>query len=853
MNSKHQGKLILLSIPGGEGKQAVLAYLTKLFRRAPQEKIIALIEKTPAVLSKNISAHIAEKIVTELKKLGAIARFLPHDTLKQSPVSSKKRQKSRIEELREPILNAFQGNIPPVKTSFFYKLGLMFVAFAMILLPLLYLALIGGVSYGVYWHSVYNVDILHTVRPARMAVLLYTTPLIIGGILILFMIKPILVKRAYVSRPRKLYRHDEPLLFAFIEKLCKTVGAPSPQEILVDLDVNASAGLRLGIQSFFHHDLTLTIGLPLIAGMDLNQFAGVLAHEFGHFTQTAGMRCWYIIESINDWFARVVYERDEWDVRLHKLKQTSKLSVVLIVKLALFFVWLSRKILWGLMLSGHAVSGLFSRQMEYNADSYAIHLIGADVFESTERRLVTLSLAQHDAFQELWHYWEERRLADNFPALILANEKRISDEELQHSLKKYLVTEQTGLFDTHPSSYDRIMAARESHAQPQFVLDFSDPSLKRYLVREPDREFVGISPVFLPAFHLFQDFMGLTRTVSLTFYRKILGQQIRAKNLIPVDSILDSQNQEREYDKAFSRYFQGQFRASRPLQLGSSPIKIPSHPRKTAQVLAKARKLFQRSSAQYARLLEAYDACNQQLLNIARVQTLINTGFQVHDGMFGLTTCGAAGLETTHQKAKERFQRIDKQLSSVERIVRIRIAGALQLFAIPAVTAKVPDGIDVKQETVRLLSIVHHLEASHSVLQDLTLLRDRVYILAAQHSGNMTPQRLPVYLRSAMIDLHNTLTHLHHQLLEVPYPFEENQETMTAGDFVIKYVPEEDDLGGLFAIADHAIDAFPKLYIQLISRVVYTAEFIEDIIGLPRLPEPSSCESSEEKENATRR
>jgi Zn-dependent protease with chaperone function len=36
--------------------------------------------------------------------------------------------------------------------------------------------------------------------------------------------------------------------------------------------------------------LVLVIGLPLAAGMSMRQVAGVLAHEFGHFAQGAGMR-----------------------------------------------------------------------------------------------------------------------------------------------------------------------------------------------------------------------------------------------------------------------------------------------------------------------------------------------------------------------------------------------------------------------------------------------------------------------------------------------------------------------------------------------------------------------------------
>jgi hypothetical protein len=54
---------------------------------------------------------------------------------------------------------------------------------------------------------------------------------------------------------------------------------------------------------------------------NLSEVAGVLAHELGHFSQGSGMRLSYVIRSINGWFARVVFERDEWDQWLEESAQ----------------------------------------------------------------------------------------------------------------------------------------------------------------------------------------------------------------------------------------------------------------------------------------------------------------------------------------------------------------------------------------------------------------------------------------------------------------------------------------------------------------------------------------------------
>jgi len=98
-----------------------------------------------------------------------------------------------------------------------------------------------------------------------------------------------------------------------VDRICEEVGAPQPKRIDVDCNVNASAGFRRGMLSMFGNDMVLTIGLPLAAGLTLQEFGGVLAHEFGHFSQGLGMRLSYLVRAIIHWFVRVVYQRDQWD------------------------------------------------------------------------------------------------------------------------------------------------------------------------------------------------------------------------------------------------------------------------------------------------------------------------------------------------------------------------------------------------------------------------------------------------------------------------------------------------------------------------------------------------------------
>ena len=245
----------------------------------------------------------------------------------------------------ESINAAFTGPVVPTRVSFVYQLGLLVVALAMIALPLIYLALVAAAGWAVYYWATHFTFLLNSGGRGRgwlLMLFLYLTPLFAGIVMVFFMIKPLFARRPDHAQPLALNPGAEPLLFAFVTRICQAVGAPFPKRIDIDCQLNASAGFRRGMLSFLGNDLVLTIGMPLAAGLTLREFAGVLAHEFGHFTQGFGMRLTYIIRSVNGWFARVVYERDSWDVSLEEAAQTDDIKVSIMVGLARFGVWISR-------------------------------------------------------------------------------------------------------------------------------------------------------------------------------------------------------------------------------------------------------------------------------------------------------------------------------------------------------------------------------------------------------------------------------------------------------------------------------------------------------------------------------
>jgi Zn-dependent protease with chaperone function len=206
-------------------------------------------------------------------------------------------------------------------------------------------------------------------------------------VLVFFMVKPLFARRAPRAQPLAMNPALEPTLYAFIARICDLVGAPMPRRIDLVCDLNAAAGFRRGAVSLLGNDLVLTIGLPLVSGLSLQQFAGIIAHEFGHFAQGFGMRLSYIIRRINGWFVRLVYERDAWDLWLEELGMEGQdAGTLIVVNFARLGVGASRLVLKLLMLLAHAVSCFLLRQMEYDADSYAIKVAGSGAMEAATRR-----------------------------------------------------------------------------------------------------------------------------------------------------------------------------------------------------------------------------------------------------------------------------------------------------------------------------------------------------------------------------------------------------------------------------------------------------------------------------------
>lgn len=748
---------------------------------------------------------------------------------KEQSTFSKNRSKTPSSEITpQKIMNAFEGSIEPVSPTMTYRLCALLVSIVMVLLPLIYVGIIGLVAWGVYFYAVNSVGMFSAVdsssstrnrgRGMIVLVLLYVAPIVIGIILVLFMLKPLFSRPSESSAWRSLKREKEPLLFRFVDHLCDIVGAPRPVQINLDVQVNASAGFRRGWLSMLSSDLVLTIGMPLVAGLSLRQFAGVLAHEFGHFSQGAGMRLSFIIRSINMWFLRVVYERDEWDDRLEHLSESLDLRISWILYLARFFVWFTRKILWALMMVGHLVSGFLMRQMEFDADRYEARLAGSQCFATTSKRLTLLGVANQGALADLGQFYAEGRLVDNLPALININLNKLPSQVVQ-KVKEAVKEEKTGWFDTHPATHERIASAKNEETE-------------------------GVFRLKAPASVLFSNFSREAKFVTRDFYVSIFGTNIKREDLHSVDDLLIRQEEEQKSHQAVQRYYQGPIYANRPLLISEAAVQIPEDANRCAQELKKYRESILKYRLKYKKYVNDFRELESKSVsaNLASIALRANVKLGGEDPFLNTLT-SFDKIDQTKDIIKRKKGELRIELEKYESFIVKRLERALQLFLVPKVKAQVPNSSEWETDLRNLLLTLQTTNSQIVPLWELHMNSTALRVLMHFFEKKRTDETYCEVVMSQMEKIETLLNTIQGRFKRYVYPFEHSQSEISIAEFALPRTPESNNPGDLLSASESLFENLISLNHRVLGKLCLLAEQVEKLIGLEPLPDYEDEES----------
>jgi hypothetical protein len=264
------------------------------------------------------------------------------------------------------------------------------------LFPLLYVALVALVAW-----AVRSVALRQGLVPG--VIVSFHPPagllaFLVGGcLLILPLLKPLVARPGRITEPHFLDPDREPLLFAFVRELASRAGMPEPSRIAVDCNVNCCCVFAGGIIGFFRPGFVLSVGLPLVLSLRLDEVGGIFGHELAHAYQMESRRSSRFIWTVHTWLSRVAFERDEFDEWLDTAGMVARLGL----RLAQLLSQVSRVVLRLLAVAESAASSVFLRRMELEADRCQARVAGAGAFVSAALETNLLAFAAQRAIVEL--------------------------------------------------------------------------------------------------------------------------------------------------------------------------------------------------------------------------------------------------------------------------------------------------------------------------------------------------------------------------------------------------------------------------------------------------------------------
>ncbi len=645
---------------------------------------------------------------------------------------------------------------------------------------------------------------------------------------LVFIFKPL------VLRPRPgpddtlgLVREDEPLLYAFVEKLCVRMNAPIPQSIRVCVDANAGALLENSVTG----KVTLILGLPLVAGLPVRNFTAVLAHEFAHFNQKTGLRVSAWLRQSGHFLARVLYQRDQVDEWLLRQCRSGKIAPQIAGRTALIVVEASRGVLWLFLVAGEGLFCHLARQMEYDADRAAALIAGRAELLRTLEVLRFLAIGSAQAQTDTIHALLAKALPDDMVRLIVADGISLA----RHRDKVFEMSreERTTWRSTHPSLADR--AANIGHIQT--------PGLVTSDIRST---------------HLFSNFSAVCQRATRAHYEVHFGKAATGISMVNSRRLAEDQSRRREEAFGVRRYFRTSLGTARMIFPDSSWLSPPADPAHAVSALADLRRellgfgeaIDSLTGKDYEDLLGARTAARTHMNSL---ETLIATAGRMNRAaavreLQRLRKTLVRAMGEVHEKLEE----LEPQVDALDRLSRQRLTLCFALSQSPAlVQIAGASGRKIRQRAIEITGRCEALEKCGGLVLRM---RERGVVL---HTLTDTyPERLRKLFREAIQEaseaIATTIREIDQEIQTDPELVKLNAELQSSNGQTLQVaIPDSKNPVVVLAAVDRIFERFQPILLDTIAQVAMLAEDIEGAFKLSPLPE--TTEATPERQAEYRR
>jgi Zn-dependent protease with chaperone function len=340
---------------------------------------------------------------------------------------------------------------------------------------------------------------------------------------------------------------EQPVLFAFLRKLTREIGAPEPDRVFVTPEVNAAVASNVTlINLIVPPKRDLHIGLGLVNMLTLSEFKAIMGHEFGHFVQHTGRVHAYTHVAFS--VMEMLQGGEGWVTREMKAIGRRAQSDGEVIVAGFFSivvgvpVWVVAK-LGGMLFGIFRVSSLaLSRSHEFHADRVAVSVAGSNA--------VVHGLLRSN--------FADESLSETIRALDSATQHKLYSQDLYYHHAKTAER----LLKQQKKPQFRVPPALKTPAEGQHVQVFDPddddggpPLMWRTHPRDYDRE-ENAKKIFVPVedddrspWILFDNADELRERVTYKFYRALwrVKKSVRLAPPEKVQDFLDEEHAEVTY------------------------------------------------------------------------------------------------------------------------------------------------------------------------------------------------------------------------------------------------------------------------------------------------------------------
>lgn len=354
-----------------------------------------------------------------------------------------------------------------------YKAISSIILFILVYLLLFLLAI--GTGVGLVYLAVKFIRL----HPSFFSIMVGAGTIIASFYIIYFMVKFLFSKNKNdLSHLTEIDIKNEPELFKIIQELVNEIGTDFPKKVYLSPDVNASVfydssfwSMILPIKKNLH------IGLGLVNSVTVSELKGILAHEFGHFSQKS-MKVGSYVYNVNKVIHNMLFENESYENAISKTANKSGYFALLLY-ISVGFNQMAKYILQAMYKIVNINYMGLSREMEFHADEIAANIVGSKPMIDSMLRM-DLSSSSFDNVID--HYnskinesittaniFPKHLLVMNFLAMdnkiAIANElPSIEIDSLDKFNKSKLIIKDQ--WASHPSTEERINAFKKLNFEP---------------------------------------------------------------------------------------------------------------------------------------------------------------------------------------------------------------------------------------------------------------------------------------------------------------------------------------------------------------------------------------------------